>query len=77
MSAVLLKHPAKAAELVCHDEQLEIWANDFIGRLSIEEFFRDGIDYSEGLELVACVKAEIKSIVEQAFTHPEAMKPVR
>lgn len=42
--------------------------------LSIDEFFRDGIDYGEGLQLVAVVKDEIKSIVEQAFTHPELRK---
>ena len=69
MGSVTLS-PAAAADSVCHEEQLVIWAGDLVGRLSIEDYFRD-LSYDEGLELTACVKDEIKRIVSAAFNHPE------
>ena len=74
MTAIILTHPAKAAEHVCHDEQMVIWAGDLVGRLSMGDWLRD-LSYDEGIDLHEAVKQEIKSIVEQAFTHPEALKP--
>lgn len=76
MVAVILTHPAKAAELVCHDEQMVVWAGEIVGRLSMENWLRD-LSYDEGVELHEAMKQEIKSIIEQAFTHPEALKQVK
>lgn len=74
MSAVILTHPAKAAELVCHDEQMVIWAEEFVGRLSMGGWLRDDLSYDDGIEMTEAIKDEIRSLVEAAFTHPEAMK---
>lgn len=74
MSAIILTHPAKAAENVCHDEQLVIWAGEIVGALSMGDWLRDDLSYDDGIELQRAVQQEIKSIVEMAFTHPEAMK---
>lgn len=74
MAAVILTHPAKAAELVCHDEQLLIWADDLVGYMNMEGWLRDDLSYSDGVELLEAVKREIKKIVGHAFTHPEALK---
>ena len=71
MSAVLLNHPAKAAELVCHDEQLMIWADDLIGLLSMEDWLKDSLSYDDGIDLQKAVMRELKSIIAMAFTHPE------
>ena len=71
MSAVLLNHPAKAAELVCHDEQLMIWADDLIGLLSMEDWLKDALSYDDGIDLQKAVMRELKSIITMAFTHPE------
>lgn len=70
--AVVILNPAAAAETVCHEEQLRIWANDLVGLLSMENFLREDIDYSEGIDLEQAVMREIKKIVESAFDHPEA-----
>ena len=51
MSAVILNHPAKAAELVCHDEQMVIWAGDFTGMLSMGEWLKDDLSYDDGIQL--------------------------
>lgn len=77
MAAVILTHPAKAAEKVCHDEQMTVWCSDVVGALSMGGWLRDDLSYDDGLDLHEAVKREIRSIVEMAFTHPEAMKPVR
>lgn len=74
MTAVLLTHPAKAAELVCHDEQLRIWADDVVGLMSMEGWLKDDLSYGDGVDLVNAIKRELKKVVESAFTHPEAMK---
>ena len=74
MTATILVHPAKAAENVCHDEQLLIWANDLIGAMSMGEYLNDDLAYEAGIDLHELIKGEIKRIIEMAFTHPEALK---
>ena len=69
--AVLLNHPAKAAELVCHDEQLMIWANDIVGLLSMEGWLREDLSYDDGIDIHNAIKRELKNVVAMAFTHPE------
>lgn len=69
MSLVL--GPARAADLACHDEQLEVWANDVIGYLSMEGWLRDDLSYDDIIDLNEAVKREIKRIVASAFAHPE------
>lgn len=64
--------PKVAAETVCHDEQLRIWAHDLVGLLSMENYLRDDLSYDEGLELERAMMRELKSIIEMAFDHPEA-----
>jgi len=77
VSAIILSHPAKAAEEVCHEEQLEIWANEIVGRLSIEGYLRDDISYDDVIDIHKSIADEIKSIVASAFTHPEAMRKAK
>lgn len=72
MADVIL-NPAAAAEIVCHDEQLQIWANDHImGALALGGYLRDDLSYDEVVALAIDMKREIKRIVELAFDHPEA-----
>jgi hypothetical protein len=70
--ATVILNPAAAAETVCHEEQVRIWANDLVGYLSIENYLREDLDYSDGVELEQVVMQEIKKIVVSAFDHPEA-----
>lgn len=74
MTAVILRHPAKAAEQVCHDEQMVVWASDFAGMLNMGGWLRDDLSYDDGLELQAAITRELRSIVTAAFTHPEALR---
>lgn len=65
--------PAAAAETVCHEEQLRIWADDhIIGALAQEGYFREDLSYDDKIDIERIVMREIKSIVESAFDHPEA-----
>lgn len=75
MPAVLLIHPAKAGELVCHDEQMVVWAGEFAGMLNMGGWLREDLSYDDGIELQEAIKRELKSIIKSAFTHPEAIKP--
>lgn len=66
--------PIAAAEAVCHEEQLRIWAHDhIIGALSTGNFLRDDLIYDEIVELEDAMMREIKCIIESAFDHPEAV----
>jgi hypothetical protein len=71
MGTVILG-PAAAAEAVCHDEQLRIWAEEIMGALSIGGYIREDMSYDDVIDLGNIVQREIKSIVEMAFDHPEA-----
>lgn len=63
--------PAAAAETVCHEEQLRIWADDVISALGMEDYLKFS-SYADKIEMERIVMREIKSIVESAFDHPEA-----
>lgn len=71
MGNVIL-NPAKAAEVVCHEEQLRIWAEEITGALSMAGYIREDMSYDDVIDLGQIVQREIKSIVEMAFDHPEA-----
>lgn len=78
MSATLIIGPQKAAETVCHEEQLRIWAHDHIvAALGMAGFLRDDLTYAELIELEQTVMRELKAIVEIAFDHPEARTILR
>lgn len=63
-----------AAEAVCHDEQLEIWAGEFVDHLLAIGFAPDFETYGEKIKYFSSVKNAIKDLVEKAFTHPELEK---
>jgi hypothetical protein len=74
MTATIILSPAKAAETICHEEQLRIWADDhIIGALAMEGYFRDDLSYDDKIDIERIVMREIKSIVESAFDHPAAV----
>jgi hypothetical protein len=73
MTATLILSPAAAAEAVCHEEQLRIWAHDdIIDALAMADFLRDDMSYEDGIELERLVMHELKDIIAAAFDHPEA-----
>jgi hypothetical protein len=75
--AVVIHSPEAAAEIVCHEEQMVIWASDFVGMLSLGGYLRDNLDYAEGVNLTEDVKRELRSVIESAFGHPEAKTIIR
>lgn len=78
MAAVILTHPAKAAEQVCHSEQLQIWAHELLTDLLMSsDALREDMSYDEQIVAERVIQDKIKSIVTDAFTHPEAMKAKR
>lgn len=71
--ATIILGPAAAAEAICHDEQLRIWAHDHIlAALSMEGFLREDLSYADGVDMEALIMRELKRIIEMAFDHPEA-----
>lgn len=71
MSATVILGPAAAAETVCHEEQLRIWADDVISALGMENYLNFS-SYADKVDMEQIVMREIKSIIESAFDHPEA-----
>jgi hypothetical protein len=71
---MIILSPASAADTVCHDEQLRIWAahDNIIGALALGDFLRDDLSYDEALDLEQAIMSELKSIIHMAFDHPEA-----
>lgn len=72
MSATVILSPQAAADEVCHEEQMTVWAYDFVGMLSLGDYLRHDLSYSEGVDLTEDVKRELRSIIKSAFDHPEA-----
>lgn len=73
MSATVILGPRAAADEVCHDEQLRIWADDhIIGALAVGGWLRDDLSYDDKVDLAEAMMREIRGIVEAAFDHPEA-----
>ena len=72
MSATVIHNPASAAALVCHEEQLRIWAEEIVGALSMGGYIREDTSYADAIDIQDLVMREIKSIIESAFDHPEA-----
>ncbi|MDV2983504.1 UNVERIFIED_CONTAM: hypothetical protein Q9R58_04190, partial [Methylobacteriaceae bacterium AG10] len=56
-----------AAERVCHDEQMTVWAGEIVGRLSMGDYLRDNLTYDEMLAVNDAIGDEIRSIVGTAF----------
>ena len=71
MGNVIL-HPAKAAELICHDDQMVIWTGEMAGALNLAGFIREDMEYHDVVDLHEVIKQELLRIVKSAITHPEA-----
>ena len=72
MTATIILTPSQAANEVCHEEQMVVWASDFVGMLSMGGWLREDISYADGVDLTEDVKRELRGIIESAFNHPEA-----
>lgn len=59
-------------EMVCHEEQLQVWADEMLANIAMGGFLREDMDYSDKIDLHHAVMSEIKRIVACAFDHPEA-----
>lgn len=70
MGTVILT-PAAAAEEVCHEEQLRIWADDLLSALGMEDYLKFS-SYADKIDMERIVMREIKSIAEAIFDHPAA-----
>lgn len=57
------------AELVCHDEQMEIWEGEVLEELV--EFLHRPADFQDLSRLRYATNRAIRHIVTSAFTHPE------
>ncbi|GAB6842319.1 hypothetical protein HNR00_003528 [Methylorubrum rhodinum] len=65
---------AGASELaarVCHEEQMTFWSGEIMGTLSIGGYLREDWSYEDTISASGAVAADIRSIVESAFDHPE------
>ena len=75
MSSVTLL-PKQAAEQVGHDEQLQVWAHDIAVRLGMENHL-SLTSHDEILDVERIIRDELKTILQSAFDHPEAVTTLR
>lgn len=59
-------------ELICHQEQLQVWTDELVADLALGDYLREDMDYADKIDLHRAVASEIKRIVSRAFDHPEA-----
>lgn len=59
------------ADLVCHEEQMEIWETDLLWELA--EFLEIPREMDEMLRLRKLANRAIRSVVVSAFAHPEIL----
>ena len=71
MTATIYLTPKAAVEVVCHEEQLRIWADEVISALGMENYLQFS-SYDDNVDMEQIVMRELKSIIEMAFDHPEA-----
>lgn len=64
--------PSVAVDRVCHDEQMRIWARDIAVALGMANYLSMA-SYEEILDVERIIQGELKSIMESAFNHPEAV----
>lgn len=65
------KSQTTTAALVCHEEQLEIWASEIADALVLGDFLRDDLSHDDVIEIASTLKREIKDIVTAAFDMKE------
>lgn len=75
MTATVILAPARAAEVVCHEEQRRVWAHELV--LAFSEYFRDNLDGSDIDHIHRLAESEVTKIVESAFDHPAARTIMR
>lgn len=74
----VIANPRRAAEEVCHDEQMQIWAHEVLVAVGMCDCFRDFHPTTEDvIELEAAISQELRSIIRSAFNHPEARTVLR
>ncbi len=61
----------RLADLVCHDEQMNIWVGEVLGEL--DEHVVPPNDQEELLILRLAVSRAIRHVVASAFAHPEIL----
>lgn len=66
-------HTTADAERVCHQEQLQVWAEELVSSLGMGGYLREDMDYADNVDCHRAVQDEIKRIVTRAFDHPERM----
>lgn len=71
MMGTVILTPAAAAEAVCHDEQLRIWAHEIVAALGMENYLNI-TSYDDTIDMERIVAHEIRQIIEMAMNHPEA-----
>ena len=54
-------------ERVCHEEQLQVWADEVIQSLNAGGYLRDDMTYDEVIGVARTLAGEIKNIVAVAF----------
>lgn len=60
------------ADIVCHDEQMTIWADDFAMALAMQtNCLSSDMSYEDKIDMFNVLKAEIRRVIEHALTHPE------
>lgn len=70
--AEIILNPARAAEIVCHDEQLQVWSHEVMVTLGMLGYLREDLSHDDLIGIEQAIAGEIKSIVAMAFDHPEA-----
>lgn len=64
-----LRDAKRAAELVCHEDQMIVWADEFLDH--IRDIVPKPADYETVLSIHAAIASGIRDVVEKAFTHSE------
>jgi hypothetical protein len=70
--ATIILGPKRAAETVCHKEQLQIWAHDVLVAIGMADYLREDMSGADLGDCERIIADEIKDIIEMAFDHPEA-----
>lgn len=68
--ADIVRHD-QLADLVCHDDQMVIWADEV--RAELMDHLVMPSDYEGVLALDRAVRSAIRHVVEGAFSHPEVL----
>lgn len=63
-----VSHITKRTQEIAHEDQLDVWASEIVGILSMNGYLRDEMSYQDGVDLAETIKCELLCIIDDVVS---------